>query len=89
MHTNIKKNYRDLYQVFLNLESIEDCENLLTDLCTEKELNSMTQRIMAAKMLLNGQTYEKIIEKTAVSSATLSRISRCVKNGTGYKSFIK
>jgi TrpR-related protein YerC/YecD len=48
----------------------------------------MTQRIMAAKMLISGATYESVIKETNVSSATLSRVSRCVKNGKGYKKFI-
>ena len=88
MRPNIKNNYAKLYEVLLQLKSEEDCKNLMNDLCTERELNAMTQRIMAAKMLLSGATYESVIKETNVSSATLSRVSRCVKNGKGYKKFI-
>ena len=45
----------------------------------------MAQRLHAAELLLNGVTYERIIEKTGISSATLSRVSKCVKYGSGYK----
>ena len=64
-------------------------EIFFRDLCTFKELDSMTQRVTAAKLLLSGETYEQIIAKTEISSATLSRVSRCVKHGEGYKKFIK
>jgi TrpR-related protein YerC/YecD len=44
----------------------------------------MTQRLTSAKMLIKGETYENIIKETGISSATLSRISKCVKQGKGY-----
>ena len=48
----------------------------------------MTQRVKAAKLLKTGETYEKIIAKTEISSATLSRVSKSFKYGEGYKKFI-
>ena len=80
--------YNELYEIILKLKSIDDCEEFFSDLCTIKELDSMTQRVVAGKLLLSGETYEKIISKTDISSATLSRVSRCVKNGKGYKKFL-
>ena len=68
--------------------AFEDCKVLFEDLCTFKELEQMTQRINAAKLLLNGETYENVIKKTNISSATLSRVSKCVKYGEGYKKFL-
>ena len=56
---------------------------LLDDLCTMREIEQMCQRIEAAKLLLEGQTYQTIIKETEISSATLSRVSRCVQNGSG------
>lgn len=79
----------ELYQALLELKSVEDCELFLHDLCTMKELDSMSQRILAAKLLMSGETYESIIKKTDISSATLSRVSRCVKYGKGYKKMLK
>ena len=80
--------YSELYEMILKLKSIDDCEEFFSDLFTIKELDSMTQRVVAGKLLLPGETYEKIISKTDISSATLSRVSRCVKNGKGYKKFL-
>ena len=88
MSEDIKSSYSELFDVILKLKTQEDCELFFKDLCTYKELDSMTQRVKAGKMLISGETYEKIIAKTDISSATLSRISRCVKYGNGYKKFL-
>ena len=86
MGTN--QDYSALYSAILKLKTIEDVEEFFSDLCTIKELDSMTQRVIAGKLLLSGETYEKIISKTDISSATLSRVNRCVKYGKGYKKFL-
>ena len=88
MSEDMKGAHLELYKVILSLKSEEDCKIFFEDLCTMKELDSMSQRIQAAKLLLNGETYEKIISKTEISSATLSRVSRCVKYGEGYKKIL-
>lgn len=81
--------YRELYEVILKLKTIEDCEEFFSDLCTYKELDSMAQRLCAAKYLLNGATYEEINKELNIAPATLSRINSCVKRGKGYKKFLK
>lgn len=78
-----------LYKAVLKLKSVDDVKDFLGDLCTQKELFQMAQRLIAAECLLKGDTYEAVIEKTDISSATLSRVSKCVKNGNGYKKVIK
>lgn len=88
MSEDIVLMHKDLFETILKLKTVEDCEDFFSDLCTMKELNSMTQRITAGKLLKNGETYEQIISKTDISSATLSRVSRCVKYGKGYKKFL-
>ena len=80
--------YDELYRAILNLKTVDDCERFFSDLCTYRELDAMLGRVKAAKMLLAGETYEAIIDKKIVSSATLSRVSRCVKHGNGYKKFL-
>ena len=85
MSDDISLSHNELFEVILNLSSIEDCKAFFSDLCTEKELDSMTQRIKAAKLLKKGETYEQIIKKTDISSATLSRVSKSYKYGNGYK----
>lgn len=77
-----------LYKTILALKNEEECDAFFNDLCTIKELDSMAQRIVAADLLIKGETYEQIIAKTDISSATLSRVSRCVKYGEGYKSVL-
>ena len=77
-----------LYQILIKLKTEEDCNDLFQDLCTKKEIDAMAQRIVAAKYLMDGKTYEQIIKLTNISSTTLSRVSKCVQHGNGYKKFI-
>ena len=78
-----------LYDLILTLSNKEDCSALFNDLCTEKELEKMAERIYAAKLLLQGKTYSQIMEMADISSATLSRVSRCVQYGKGYNKVLK
>ena len=84
-----KQQVEEFYKAILSLKTVEECESFFADLCTYKEIEQMTQRIIAAKLLLNGDTYEEVIKKTEISSATLSRVSKCVKYGSGYKTVLK
>lgn len=80
----------ELYKVITSVNNVEDCKLLLDDLCTYKEIEQMAQRVAAAKLLIEGNTYVQVIEKTDISSATLSRVSRCIQHGSGgYAKFIK
>ena len=79
----------ELYDLLLNLKTKQDCKDLFGDLCTFKEIEQMAQRLRAAKLLMGGATYNQVIEQTDISSATLSRVSQCVKYGTGYSKFLK
>lgn len=80
----------ELYETILKLKTLDDCYMLFEDLCTYKEINAMAQRIKAAKLLMENKTYEQIIGEIDISSATLSRISRCIHYGSGgYKNFLK
>lgn len=78
----------NLYKLIANIQSVEECRLLFEDLCTYKEIENMADRIYAAQLLMQGNTYNQVIEQTNVSSATLSRISRCVKYGQGYKTML-
>ena len=85
-----KKKFDELYKEILKLKSVEECEKFFDDLCTIKELESMTTRIKAAKMLLENKTFLEVIEKTNISSATLARVSKCVRYGDGgYKTILE
>ena len=88
MSEQLKEKYRELFETILKLETVEDCEDFFNDLCTFKELDSMSGRIKAAKLLIKGETYDDIIKQTEISSAPLSRVNKCVKYGNGYKKFL-
>ena len=78
-----------LYQTILNLGSEGACAAFFEDLCTNKELEQMAERAYAARLLIEGKTYNQIIAQADISSATLSRVSRCVQYGKGYSSVLK
>ncbi len=79
----------ELYELISSMSSKEDCRVLFEDLCTNKEIEQMAQRIKAAKLLIEGNTFNQVTEKCDISSATLSRVSKCVKYGMGYTKFLK
>lgn len=79
----------ELYRVIANLDSDEQCQQLFEDLCTHKEIEKMAERLYAAKLLLEGKTYNQVIAQSDISSATLSRVSRSVQYGKGYRTVLK
>ncbi len=89
MSDNMQREVEELFKVIASLKTAEEVKILFEDLCTYKEIDLMAQRLDSAKLLLEGATYEEIIKKTDISSATLSRVSRCVKYGKGYKTILK
>ncbi|MDE6550348.1 MAG: TrpR-related protein YerC/YecD [Clostridia bacterium] len=87
---NIERLKEDLYDILVSVGNAEDCRLLLEDLCTNKEVEQMAQRAYAAKLFLEGKTYAQITEEIDISSATLSRVSRCINyGGGGYAKFVK
>lgn len=77
-----------LYFAISKLSTPGECKIFFQDLCTNKEIEQMAQRIEAAILLKQGMTYNQVIEQTNISSATLSRVSRALQYGEGYKRFI-
>ena len=72
-----------LFQTFLNLESLEECYAYFEDICTVKEILDMAQRLETAILLSEGNSYQKIMEKVEISTATIGRVSKCLNYGTG------
>ncbi len=72
-----------LFDAILNLETPEECYRFFGDLCTMKELADMGQRLETAKMLVEGKTYDQIVKSVEISTATISRINRCIQYGEG------
>lgn len=82
--TNKNDNFHSqLYEVIAQNNTPDGVMELLNDLCTFKEVEQMAQRVESAKLLIQGNTYEQIIAQTGISSATLSRVSRCIQYGSG------
>ena len=78
-----------LFQLIASIDNEEDCRMLFDDLCTIKEVENMAERLYAAKLLIEGNTYNQVMAQGDISSATLSRVSRCVQYGKGYSKLLK
>ena len=79
-----------LFDAILSLRDREECYRFFDDLCTVKEISDMSQRLEAAKLLLEGKTYEQIVKSAEISTATISRINRCIQYGAGgYQTIIE
>ncbi len=85
----MEEKIRGLYELIAGMQTPEDCKALFDDLCTEKEIEKMAERVHAAKLLMEGKTYQQVMAQSDISSATLSRVSRSVQYGKGYSKFLK
>ncbi|MBQ7689410.1 MAG: TrpR-related protein YerC/YecD [Clostridia bacterium] len=72
-----------LFTAILDLENMEDCYRFFDDVCTIKELQDMAQRLEAAVLLSEGENYLSVSQKAGISTATISRVSRCLQYGSG------
>ena len=79
----------ELYQLIADIHDPEQIRALFDDLCTRKEIENMAERVYAARLLMEGKTYNQVIAQANISSATLSRVSRCVQYGQGYSKLLK
>ena len=84
------KDYMDerieyLFRGILTLKTMEDCRAFFEDICTVKEISEMSRRLDAARMLDDNKIYNEIADETGLSTATISRVNRCLKYGSdGY-----
>jgi len=78
-----------LAQAILSLETEEECNLLLEDICTIKEIEDMAHRFEIAFLLSQGKTFIDVEKITGASSATISRVNRCLKHGEGYRHVIE
>ena len=72
-----------LFSAILSLKNIDECYLLFEDMCTIKELQAMSQRLEVATQLSSGKNYSKVSEDTGASSATISRVNKCLLYGDG------
>jgi len=83
MEFNGDKGYKLFVQAIVSIDNEEDCAAFLEDIMTRKELNAITQRLEVAKMLSEQTVYNKIVEETGASTATISRVNRSYLYGAG------
>ena len=90
MNSKLKDVHMDsLFSAILSLETLEECYNFFEDLCTITEMRSMAQRYQVAKMLDDGRIYSDIVKETGASTATISRVNKCLVYGTdGYRTVL-
>jgi len=91
MGTKIKSDDMDfLMKVISTIDNPDDCYTFFEDLCTIPELKAMAGRLEVARLLFEGKGYNDIKELTSASSATISRVNKCLMYGeNGYKSILK
>ena len=82
-----EENIKLLYKALLSLKNESECEAFFEDLCTPQELNAISQRLHVASMLTDGCVYNKIVEETGASTATISRVNKTLnyQAAGGYK----
>ena len=90
MEQTVKTDHTDnLFRLIASIDDPNACRALFEDLCTVKEIENMAERLHAAKLLMEGNTYNQVMAQVEISSATLSRVSRCVQYGKGYSTVLK
>ena len=81
---------KDFFEAILLLENESECDKFFEDICTVKELQDISQRLSVAKMLKEGKSYQVISKETGASTATISRVNRCLLYGSGgYETILK
>jgi TrpR-related protein YerC/YecD len=81
-----QKQLPDLCEAFLSLKTVPECKKFLRDLCTITEMQAMTERWQAVRMIKQGVSYREIAKKTGISTATITRVASWLKHGEkGYK----
>ncbi len=77
------ENYDSFFEAILKLSNIDEARRFFEDICTIRELESISQRLEVAKMLKLGEGYSDIIAKCGASTATISRVNKCLLYGKG------
>lgn len=75
--------YERLLKAFVELKTLEEVDAFLADVCTPREIVELTQRLEVARELAEGASYVDVIAQTGASSATVSRVSKCLNGSRG------
>ena len=80
------KKFDGLFEAILKLKSTDECRRFFEDVCTIKELEDISQRLEVAMLLSEGNNYQEVSKATGASTATISRVNKCLQYGkNGYK----
>lgn len=71
------------FEAILSLGNVDECAQFFEDICTIKELEDIPQRLIVAILLKKGKVYNDIVKETGASTATISRVNRCLSHGSG------
>ncbi len=77
------KRFDNLFSAVIKLKSIEEARKFFEDACTIKELEAISQRLEVAELLSVGKNYQDVSRMTGASTATISRVSKCLNYGAG------
>lgn len=90
MKRNITPDMKALFEAVLCLDSVEECARFFEDVCTIKEIQDISQRYTVATLLNKGEKYQQIEAATGASTATISRVNKCLLYGSGgYRDALK
>ena len=90
MKNHITQQEKDFVTALLALKTEEECIAFLEDICTIKEIQDISQRLVVARMLNEGEKYQNIEKETGASTATISRVNKCLAYGSGgYKTVLE
>ena len=78
-----KRDFESLYEAILSLEDMGEAKMFFRDLLTDREIEELAERWKAARLLAEGVPYTQIVERTGLSSTTVARVARWVKQGAG------
>ncbi len=79
-----------LFEGILTLQNAQECADFFGDLCTRTELREMSKRLFAAKLISEGEKYADIVEQTGLSTATITRVNGCLRDGNdGYTTVLE
>ncbi len=90
MNPHITEENRRLFRAILTLKTEEEVTAFFEDICTIKEIQDLSQRLSVADMLNRGEKYQNIEAETGASTATISRVNKCLVYGSGgYRAVLK
>ena len=90
MKPKLTSDAKALFEAILSLDGLDECAKFFEDVCTIKEIQDLSQRYAVARMLDEGEKYQKIEAATGASTATISRVNKCLAYGSGgYRAVLK